>query len=150
MESNEKPSPEKNERRLAIVREHIDAENARDVRRTLATWSPAAPLFIDTAAAVAADTIHDIEAVYEGLFAAFPDLHIDIQTEHPGQDVITIEAMMSGTHQNDWNGINATHRRMSVPLCALFYFGRDDELTCEKIYYDRLTLLQQLGIVAAA
>lgn len=150
MENTETADVTKNARRLAIVHTHLEAENAGDVGATLATWGPVAPMFVDAAAAIAADTIEDIGALYKSLFDAFPDLHIDCRSEHVGQDVIVVEGVMSGTHENDWNGMEATHKRMSVSLCALFYFDADDELACEKIYYDRLTLLQQLGIVPVA
>lgn len=136
------------ERRLAIVRAHIAAENAHDAPATVATWGSAAPCFFDAAAGLVATTPREIGTVYDELFDAFPDLRIDWNAHFVAQDVIIVETTMTGTHQNEWRGIAATHMYMSLPLCALFYFSANDELICEKIYYDRLTLLEQLGIVA--
>lgn len=138
------------DKRLAIVQAHIAAENAHDAAATLATWSATDCCFIDAAAGVVAATPQDVCEAYTGLFNAFPDLRVDWQTSFVAQDVIVIEATMTGTHRNEWRGMPATHKGMSVPVCALFYFNAADELTCEKIFYDRLTLLEQLGILTAA
>src|SRR5216684_5337049 len=40
----------------------------------------------------------------------------------------------------------ATGRRIEFPLCGVYTFDADDRLAGEKIYYDRGTVLRQLGI----
>lgn len=35
---------------------------------------------------------------------------------------------------------------MRFPLCAIFLFAPDDKLSAEIVYYDRLTVLSQLGV----
>jgi|GWRWMinimDraft_6_1066014.scaffolds.fasta_scaffold08822_2 steroid delta-isomerase-like uncharacterized protein len=137
------------DKRMAIVQAHIAAENAHDTAATLATWSVTECCFIDAAAGVVAATPRDVWEAYTGLFSAFPDLRVECQTSFVAQEVIVIEATMTGTHRNEWQGLRATQKVMSVPVCALFYFNAADELTCEKIFYDRLTLMEQLGAVDA-
>ena len=46
-------------------------------------------------------------------------------------------------------GIAATGRKVSVPFCAVFTFTEDDRIKSEIAYYDRLTILEQLGVAAS-
>ena len=54
--------------------------------------------------------------------------------------------IISGTHMGAWRGLPATGRRISFPLCGIFTFDPQNRILGEKIYYDRATLLKQLGI----
>ena len=45
-----------------------------------------------------------------------------------------------------WRGLPATGRQVSFPLCGVYTFDTDNRLAGEKIYYDRATVLQQLGV----
>ena len=45
-----------------------------------------------------------------------------------------------------WRGLPATGRRVEIPLCGVYTFDENDRLAGERIYYDRATVLQQLGI----
>jgi hypothetical protein len=51
-----------------------------------------------------------------------------------------------GTHLGGWRGLPATGRRVEFPLCGVYTFDADDRLAGEKIYYDRGTVLRQLGV----
>jgi hypothetical protein len=42
----------------------------------------------------------------------------------------------------------ATGRRFDFPLCAVYTFDEQDRLAGERIYYDRITVLRQLGVVS--
>ena len=52
----------------------------------------------------------------------------------------------AGTHLGGWRGLPATGRRVEFPLCGVYTFDPDDHLAGEKIYYDRGTVLRQLGV----
>src|SRR5262245_40486334 len=49
-------------------------------------------------------------------------------------------------NQHDLDRIPATGRQVEIPICAIFTFDQRDRLAGEKIYYDRASLLQQLGL----
>lgn len=52
-----------------------------------------------------------------------------------------------GTHLGIWRGgLPATGRRVEFPLCGVFTFDAEDRLAGERIYYDRATVLRQLGL----
>jgi predicted ester cyclase len=77
---------------------------------------------------------------------ALPDLAIDIKHRHVSGDAIVLEVVISGTHGGAWRGLPATARRLEFPLCAVYTFDAADRLAGERIYYDRGTVLRQLGI----
>jgi hypothetical protein len=45
-----------------------------------------------------------------------------------------------------WRGLPPTGRPLRFPLCGIFTFDGEDRLAGEKIYYDRATVLRQLGV----
>ena len=80
------------------------------------------------------------------LMKALPDLEILVQRRHVTDDAIVVEVMIRGTHLGGWRGLPATGRRVEFPLCGVYTFDDDDRLAGEKIYYDRGTVLRQLGV----
>jgi steroid delta-isomerase-like uncharacterized protein len=77
---------------------------------------------------------------------ALPDLEIDVKRQHVTEDAILVEVIIRGTHLGDWRGLPATARRVEFPLCGVYTFDAKDRLAGEKIYYDRGTVLRQLGV----
>jgi steroid delta-isomerase-like uncharacterized protein len=129
------------ERREAIVREHIAAENAHDISRAIATFHhpryEVAPF----------GSVHDgAQAVHEllaGMFAGFPDFHVDVPRLHHADEAVVVEFVMTGTHEGTFAGLPSTGRRIEVPLVGIFDF-EGDRLICEKVYFDMATLMRQL------
>jgi len=78
--------------------------------------------------------------------AALPDLEIQIRQQHVTDDNVLLEVLICGTHLGPWRGLPATGRRVEVPLCAVYTFDDADRLAGERIYYDRATVLRQLGV----
>ena len=58
----------------------------------------------------------------------------------------SLEVMISGHHLGPWCGLPPTGRPVRFPLCGVFTFDGEDRLAGEKIYYDRATILRQLGV----
>jgi len=77
---------------------------------------------------------------------ALPDLEIAVQRRHVAEDAILVEVVIRGTHLGGWRGLPATGRRVEFPLCGVYTFDDDDRLAGEKIYYDRGSVLRQLGV----
>lgn len=77
---------------------------------------------------------------------ALPDLKIEIQNRHITDDSVVLEVMIRGTHLGPWCGLPATGRSVNLPLCGVYTFDSYDRLSGEKIYYDRGTVLRQLGV----
>jgi predicted ester cyclase len=77
---------------------------------------------------------------------ALPDLVIEVQRRHVTGDAILVEVVIRGTHLGAWRGLPATGRRIQFTLCGVYTFDAGDRLAGEKIYYDRGTVLRQLGV----
>ena len=53
--------------------------------------------------------------------------------------------MLYGTHLGNYRGLPPTGRSFEMRFCAIFVF-EDDQLVCERVYFDAATVLRQLGI----
>ena len=131
--------------RLAVVEKHVHHENQHDLDGIMATfgehaWYDVEPL----------DEHHDGRnggrTYYEDLLQALPDLHIDIHRRHVTDESVILETIMSGTHNGVWRGLPGTGREVEFPVCAVFEFDTQNTIAGERIYYDRATVLRQLGI----
>jgi steroid delta-isomerase-like uncharacterized protein len=132
------------ERREAIVREHVDAENRHDVAATIAT-------FHDPNYKVNGEPVEGEGAVREllqSLMDGFPDFHAEIGKLHHADDVVFGEARITGTHNGEFNGIPPTGKPIEIPMAAIFEF-EGDKLLRETVYWDVATLLTQIGVLPA-
>lgn len=87
-----------------------------------------------------------VRAYYADLLRAVPDLFIDIQQRHVTDRAVILEVIIRGHHMGMWRGLPATGREVAVPLCGVFTFDDDGRLLGERIYYDRASVLRQLGV----
>jgi steroid delta-isomerase-like uncharacterized protein len=77
---------------------------------------------------------------------ALPDLQIQMQRRHVTENAVLLEVLIRGTHLGPWRGLPPTGRQVEVPLCGVYTFDDSDRLVGERIYYDRATVLRQLGV----
>jgi hypothetical protein len=61
-------------------------------------------------------------------------------------DAVILEVIVSGTHRGNWRGLPPAGRFVEFPLCGIFTFGSEGRIAGERIYYDRATVLRQLGV----
>jgi steroid delta-isomerase-like uncharacterized protein len=135
--------------RIALVEQHIRLENAHDLPGVLATFGDSARY--DDEPWDAHYTGRDgVQQFYQQLMKALPDLQIAVQRRHVTSEAILVEVIIRGTHLGAWRGLPATGRRVEFSLCGIYTFDPSPEgparLAGEKIYYDRATVLRQLGV----
>jgi steroid delta-isomerase-like uncharacterized protein len=131
--------------RIAVVEQHIRLENEHDIEGVLRTFGDAAR-YDDEPWGEHFEGRSGVRQFYEQLMKALPDLEIKVQRRHVTDDAILVEVVIHGTHLGGWRGLPATGRRVEFPLCGVYTFDADDRLAGEKIYYDRGTVLRQLGV----
>ncbi len=137
---------ERGQARLAIVEEHVRGENRHDLDAVMATFGANAR-YDDEPWDDHRIGRDGVRAYYADLMRAFPDLAIDVRHRHVAPDCIVLEVTVRGTHLGPGRGgLPATGRRVDFPLCAIYTFDADDRLAGERIYYDRGTVLRQLGL----
>lgn len=130
--------------RIALVEEHIRHENEHNLDAILATYA-SSPRYDDEPYGEHHAGIDSVRAYYERLMRALPDLRIEVERRHATPDAVIVECTISGTHLGEWRGLPATGRAVRFPLCAVYTFD-GDRLAGERIYYDRATVLRQVGV----
>jgi steroid delta-isomerase-like uncharacterized protein len=131
--------------RVALVAEHIRLENAHDLEGVLRTFGDASR-YDDEAWGEHYEGADGVRAFYTQIMTALPDLQIDVKRQHVTDEAILVEVVISGTHQGAWRGLPATGRKIAFPLCGVYTFDANDRLAGERIYYDRATVLRELGV----
>ena len=131
--------------RIALVQQHVRLENEHHLEGVLSTFGKDAH-YQDEAWGDSYAGRDGVRSYYEQLMVALPDLEIQVQRQHVTDDNVLLEVLICGTHLGSWRGLPATGRRVEVPLCAVYTFDDGDRLAGERIYYDRATVLRQLGV----
>lgn len=131
--------------RIAIVEEHIRLENEHDLDGVLRTFGESAQ-YDDEPWGEHYQGRDGVRQFYSQLLNALPDLEIEVQKQHVAEDSVLVEVMIRGTHLATWRGLPATGRRIQFALCGVYTFCADNRLAGERIYYDRGTVLRQLGV----
>lgn len=131
--------------RVALVHEHVRLENEHHLEGVLGTFGENAD-YEDEAWGDRYAGRDGVRLYYEQLIAALPDLEIKVLKEHVAENNVLLEVLICGTHLGAWRGLPATGRRVEIPLCGVYTFDDVDRLAGERIYYDRATVLRQLGV----
>jgi predicted ester cyclase len=84
-------------------------------------------------------------------YEAFPDNEVAIETEVIAGSVVMQEGTFSGTHTGnlqlpDGQVIPPTGRAVKAPYAEAFVV-EGDQITSDHLYFDRMELLTQLGLV---
>jgi len=82
---------------------------------------------------------------------AFPDNELTVDREYIAGAVVVQEGTFTGTHTGnlvapDGTVIPPTGRRLSGPYVAIVVV-EDGLITSDRLYYDRLDMLEQLGLI---
>ena len=131
--------------RIATVEQHIRLENEHDLEGVLGTFGDTAR-YDDEPWDEHYTGRSGVRRFYEQLMKALPDLEIDVQQRYVAESAVFVEVIIRGTHLGGWRGLPATGRRVEFPVCGVYTFDADNRLAGEKIYYDRGTVLRQLGL----
>jgi steroid delta-isomerase-like uncharacterized protein len=142
---NGSDSKDRQSARIAIVEQHIRFENEHDLESVLRTFGESAR-YHDEPWGEHYTGRDGVRLFYQQLMTALPDLEIMVQRRHVAEDAILVEVVIRGTHLGGWRGLPATGRQVEFPLCGVYTFDADDYLAGEKIYYDRASVLRQLGV----
>lgn len=131
--------------RIALVEQHVRLENAHDLDGVLATFGDAAH-YDDEAWGEHYEGATGVREFYSQLMKALPDLQIEVVRRHATEEAIVLEVIIRGTQLGRWRGLPATGRKVEIPLCGVYTFDEQDRLAGERIYYDRASVLRQLGV----
>jgi steroid delta-isomerase-like uncharacterized protein len=135
--------PTLDDRRVAIVNEHMRLENAYDFPGCVGVFGrPQYQLIADGELYDGADRVHYFLAQNH---TAFPDFVFEPTRVSPATGAVLVEGRFTGTHLGPWRGLPATGRKVDFQMCLIFEFD-GESMTNEKVYFDLSTPLRQLGI----
>jgi steroid delta-isomerase-like uncharacterized protein len=131
--------------RLRLVEQHVGFENRHDLDGIMGTFGAGAR-YDDEPFGAHYRGRDEVRRFYQGLLQALPGLQIEVRHTHSAASAVVLEVMIRGRHLGPWRGLPATGAPVELPLCGIYTFDQDDRLAGERIYYDRATLLRQLGV----
>ena len=132
------------ERRLALVRRHMDSENELDFESTLATFDH--PRYELIATGQVYDGPDEVAGYYRTSRAAVPDQRNENVVLTYADDAVVAEFDLLGTHLGELAGHAPTGRTFRCRMCALFLFAPGGErIIGERVYFDQGTILRQLA-----
>ena len=138
-----KPKSTVRERREAIVREHMESENHHDFDATIDTFSH--PRYEIMANGEVFDGEQEVRRYYAETRAAFPDQRNELVALHHADDAVIVEFDLLGTHLGPLRALPPTGRAFRCRMTAFFVF-EEDRLVGERVYFDQLTIMRQLGL----
>jgi steroid delta-isomerase-like uncharacterized protein len=135
------------ERREAIVREHMESENRHEYEVTIGTFDHPRYEIVPTGEVY--DGADEVRTYFAATREAFPDQRNELITLHHAGDAVIAEFDLKGTHLGEIRGISPTGREFTC-RCASFFIFDGDRLVCERVYFDSLTIMNQLGLLDVA
>ena len=131
------------QRRLEVVRRHMDSENDLDFATTLATFEHPRYELVGTGQVF--DGADEVSGYYRTSRTAFPDQRNENVVLTSAEDAVVAEFDLLGTHLGDLAGLAPTGRTFRCRMCALFLFPPGgDGIIGERVYFDQGTILRQL------
>ncbi len=125
------------------VRWTFETLNAHDVEPLMTFWGPQAVERFPDATCVGARAIADY---FLAIFAALPDLHIEILAlAEQGEDVF-VQWKLTGTHRGRFAGIEPTG--CAIALDGIDHFVvRDGKVVSNFVVFDQMEVARALGLL---
>jgi steroid delta-isomerase-like uncharacterized protein len=130
------------QRREAIVKQHVEAENRHNIEATIATFHH--PRY--EVNGVPSDGDAAVRELLQGLMHGMSDLHAETVRLRHMDDGVLVEGIITGTHDGEWAGIPPSGNRVNFPVAGIFEFD-GDRLLCEKVFFDMAMVLTQMGVL---
>jgi steroid delta-isomerase-like uncharacterized protein len=123
------------ERRRALLRAHLDAENAGDADAVMATFAADAVMIYNALPFASPEAIrgaHEYIGFAQGP-GAFADARNEIDRESFTDTDIVIEGRMCGVHARDFMGFALSGRKVELPFVAFYQFDAAGKLANERV-----------------
>jgi len=131
--------------RLAILAQHLEAENAHDIDGIMATYAERPVVVINGRAIEGTDRVRLFHERFGfGGGGSFAEVHVEERHRLVTADAIGIEQTLSGRHIGDWEAMAPTGKRFEIAVCTVYRFAPDGLLQSEDVYFDRARLREQL------
>jgi steroid delta-isomerase-like uncharacterized protein len=131
----------------AFVEEYFEAWKGTDVDRIMSYYAPGIVLQLPTGVAEGQQAVR--ERFVRPFVAAFPgNVHSIVHLAH-APNLVAVEWTFRAIHRGDFAGYPASGHQVQVPGGSFYEYDLQARLiTAGRIYFDRGTLLRQIGITA--
>ena len=130
-----------------VMRKKMTAFNAHDMGEMLRYFSPAARKEVPGGVLEGHD---QIAAFFSVFWEAFPDIEVTVTNVVEEGSVVAIQARSRGTHtgtlRTPGGDIPPTGRQIDIPVSD-DYHVEGGLIVSGHLHFDRMTLLEQLGVV---
>lgn len=126
-----------------VLQRHVSSETVFDMEGTLATLTEDC-MFEDVPSGEIYRGREDVRRYYREWWDAFGNVPSGSRLYIPAGDCLIVETRFVGAHRGSYRGRLPTGRPIDLPV-AIFIRFRDGLMAGERFYYDRATLLAQLG-----
>ena len=92
---------------------------------------------------------HQIATFVAEVRTAFPDFKLQLKEGVADRDHIAFHWTVSGTQKGEFQGVPASGKRIEFSGMTLDRL-RDGKVVSEHVYFDRLAMLEQLGVAPAS
>ena len=120
-------------KREAIVRRHMEAENAHEYEIAIGTFTH--PRYEIIATDRVFDGLEEVREYFRESRTAFPDQRNELIALHHADDAVITEFWLLGTHRGPLLGIEPTGRTLPLPHDRVLRL-RGGRLVCERVYFD--------------
>jgi steroid delta-isomerase-like uncharacterized protein len=131
---------------LDVVKEHMAAEDRKDLDATVATFTEDCYYSVP-GLGVELRGRDEIRHWYQDTFAAVPDFRNTDERYYECGDNVFFEANIEGTHTGTWAGWAPTGRSFKLPILVRIPIAADGLLEAEIVHFDNAGLFMQLGIL---
>ncbi len=95
---------------------------------------------------VSANSSEELIANLEPFFKGFSDFHITLlNTSTITDNALFVHWKMTGTHDGEFAGTPATGKKVAVNGLSRLKFNGEGKMEREHVYFDQLSLMQQIG-----
>jgi predicted ester cyclase len=129
-------------RRQKLVLDHIHDEGVQHWDDVLSTFPH--PYYELVATMAVYDGAEGVRRYWHESRTAFPDQGHELISLRHSDDAVIVEFWLLGTHLGPLGAIPPTGNGFRVRMCVYFLFDEEENLVCERVYFDSLTMLKQL------
>jgi predicted ester cyclase len=94
-------------------------------------------------------TVEGLRALFGAMWAAFPDIRVEIEHLLVEDDIATLHFRTVGTHEGEFMGAAPTGNRIDVDAITLLRFGPEGKVVERWNRMDEVALMTQLGLMPA-
>jgi len=121
------------------------AQNAREMQATLATLSPDC-VFEDLAMGRTYNGRSGAADYYRLWWEGFAPMIVAERLHWTEDGDVVAETRWQGVHAGHFLGMEATGRKIDVPVAVVVTFSEDDLIAGQRLYYDLTTIRRQLAV----